>query len=58
VYFEHAELFGAIVRDPAELAPHYARAAAAVAARDPDGAEAAVAALAGAQERRLAEALG
>src|SRR5947209_3618396 len=56
VYFEHAELFGAIVSDPAGLASHYARTAAALAARDPDRAEAAGAARTGAQERRLAAA--
>ena len=57
VYFEHAGLFAAVVRDPAGLAPHYARAAEAIATRDADAAEAAVATLARAQERRLEEAL-
>jgi GntR family transcriptional regulator, transcriptional repressor for pyruvate dehydrogenase complex len=57
VYFEHAELFAAVVRDPASLAPHYERAAGAIDARDADAAEAAVTTLAGAQERRLAEEL-
>ena len=58
IYFERAELFAAVVADPALLAPVYARAAQAVDERDPDAAASAVRELAAAQERAIAEALG
>jgi DNA-binding FadR family transcriptional regulator len=57
LYFDRAELFHPLVEDRAELAPLYARAAAHVAAGEPDGAAEAVEALAAEQERRLQEAL-
>jgi len=53
LYFEHAELFQAVV-DPIEpLRPLYARAAKAIAAQDAEAAAAAVAELAAVQEARL-----
>lgn len=58
LYFDRAELFHPLVADREELAPLYARAAAHVAAGEPDEAAEAVEALAAEQERRLKEALG
>ena len=57
LYFERAELFGAVVAGREELVPLYRRAARAVEARKPAAAGRAVAELAGIQERRLREAL-
>ena len=57
LYFEHAELFRAVVADRDELAPLYRRAAAAVQRGDGRRAAAVVAALAAAQEASLTEAL-
>lgn len=56
IYFEHAALFDGLVTPDQEAL--YARAAEAVAARDPEAARAAVAELAELQERALEEALG
>lgn len=56
IYFEHAAFFAGLVT--ADLAPLYARAAAAVAGRDAEDAQAAVTELAERQERALEEALG
>lgn len=53
IYFERAELFAGVVGDLPALAPLYRRAARAIAARDPDGAAAAVHELATRQERAL-----
>jgi GntR family transcriptional regulator, transcriptional repressor for pyruvate dehydrogenase complex len=49
LYLPHADAFAALVAHRAELAPLYARVAAAVGAGDGDGAAAAIAELAGAQ---------
>ena len=57
LYFEHAELFRAVVADLDDLAPLYRRAAAAVRRGEAGRAASAVAALASAQEARLTEAL-
>jgi GntR family transcriptional repressor for pyruvate dehydrogenase complex len=53
LYFDHAELFEGVVADRGELAPLYRRAASAVEARAPGRASAALAKLAGLQERSL-----
>jgi GntR family transcriptional repressor for pyruvate dehydrogenase complex len=53
VYLENARLFEALVHEPAELAPHYRRAANAVTARSPAEADAAVEQLARLQEERV-----
>jgi GntR family transcriptional regulator, transcriptional repressor for pyruvate dehydrogenase complex len=58
LYFERAELFRAVVADREELAPLYARAAAAVEAAVGADAAAALTELASLQERRLQRALG
>jgi DNA-binding FadR family transcriptional regulator len=58
LYFAHSEAFVAVAADPAELAPHYRRAARAVGAGSGARAAAAIATLAETQERRLLEALG
>jgi GntR family transcriptional regulator, transcriptional repressor for pyruvate dehydrogenase complex len=58
LYFEHLELFGAVVADHAGLAPLYRRAARAVASEAPSRAAGAVGELASAQEERLLEAIG
>jgi GntR family transcriptional repressor for pyruvate dehydrogenase complex len=55
VYLEHAPFFAGLVTP--DQAAMYERAAEAVAARDPEAAQAAVAELAARQERALAEAL-
>jgi GntR family transcriptional repressor for pyruvate dehydrogenase complex len=57
LYFERAELFRAVVADHAELAPLYARAAAAVQAGSAARSARAVGALARAQEDRLTGSL-
>lgn len=57
LYLEHADLFRAVVADPAELVPLYRRAATAVAAGAGTRAARAVSELAVAQERRLLGAL-
>ena len=57
IYLQRGELFRAVVADPAALAPLYARAARAVARRQPDAARRAVAELAELQQRALMEAL-
>lgn len=57
VYFEHAGAFTAVVGAEQRLRPLYARAAAAVAARDGATAAAAVAELAGEQERLVLAAV-
>ncbi|MDW5595719.1 GntR family transcriptional regulator [Conexibacter stalactiti] len=54
LYLPHADAFAALVADRGELLPLYARVAAAVESGDGDGAAAAVAELAAAQERRMA----
>ena len=56
VYFEHAEMFRALVARPGELAPLYAAVAQAVAAGDVAGAGDSARQLAVAQGNRLAEA--
>ena len=56
LYFEHAQLLPVTARHT-ELAPRYATAARAIAARDPQSARAAVGDLAAAQQRRVQEAL-
>jgi GntR family transcriptional regulator, transcriptional repressor for pyruvate dehydrogenase complex len=53
LYFQQLEAFRALVADRVELAPLYERAARAIEARDGDGAAAAVAELAGAQQLRM-----
>jgi DNA-binding FadR family transcriptional regulator len=53
LYLPNLSLFRAVVSGYAELAPIYARAAQAIADRDPDAAEAALAELAGRQERQV-----
>ena len=58
LYFEHAEVFQAVVGGRDELAPLYEHAAAAIDRSDGGRAAAAVAALASEQERRLTEVLG
>ena len=57
LYFEQAELFLPVVFEPAELAPLYRRAAAAIEAGAAGRAAAAVGRLAALQEERLTEAL-
>ena len=57
LYFDHAELFGAVVAGLGELGPLYRRAAAAVEAGTPGRAAGAVERLTQAQERQLMEAL-
>ncbi len=57
LYLAQAELFTAMLADRDALAPLYARAAAAIADRDSDGAAAALTELASAHESRIAEAL-
>jgi GntR family transcriptional regulator, transcriptional repressor for pyruvate dehydrogenase complex len=54
LYLPRAQAFAALVSDPAELAPLYARGAEAVAARDGKAAARAIARLIAAQEQRLA----
>lgn len=56
LYLPHAGAFAPLVGDRPALAPLYARAAAAVAARDADGAAATVAELAAAQEALMRRA--
>lgn len=56
LYLPHAAAFAPLVADRAELAPLYARAAAAVAEGDADTAAATVAELAAAQETRMRSA--
>ena len=53
LYFDHAELFRAVVADHVELVPLYRRAAQAIEAGSGARAARAVAELAAAQERRL-----
>jgi GntR family transcriptional repressor for pyruvate dehydrogenase complex len=53
LYFEHADLFASVVAGRDELAPVYRRAAAAIEARAPARAAAALGELAGLQERSL-----
>jgi GntR family transcriptional regulator, transcriptional repressor for pyruvate dehydrogenase complex len=53
LWAEHVELFAGVVGDPRKLAGLYARAATAVAAAKGEAAAAAVAELAGEQERRM-----
>lgn len=53
LYFDHAELFRAVVADHAELVPHYRSAARAIGAGSPGRAAGALERLARAQEARL-----
>jgi len=57
LYFARLANFRAIVRDRARLAEHYESAAAAIDARDPDAAAAAIATIATAQEAAMLEGL-
>jgi GntR family transcriptional regulator, transcriptional repressor for pyruvate dehydrogenase complex len=57
LYFENAELFGAIAADAAGLAPLYLRAAKAIDARAPGRAAGAIGRITATQEQRLLEAL-
>ena len=57
IYLQRADLFEAVVADPAALAPLYGRAARAVVRRQPAAARKAVAELAELQERSLMESL-
>jgi DNA-binding FadR family transcriptional regulator len=57
LYFENAELFGAIAADAAGLAPLYLRAAKAIDARSPGRAAGAIGRITATQEQRLLEAL-
>jgi DNA-binding FadR family transcriptional regulator len=57
IYLERAELFQAVVAEPGELAPLYARAAQAITRRQGAAAERAVDELAGRQQSALMEAL-
>jgi GntR family transcriptional regulator, transcriptional repressor for pyruvate dehydrogenase complex len=56
LYLPNAQAFTQVVADRAELAPQYARGARAIEAGDADAAAAALAELAGAQERRMVRA--
>jgi GntR family transcriptional regulator, transcriptional repressor for pyruvate dehydrogenase complex len=58
LYFERAELFGAVVAEVEELAPLYRRAASAIEAQAPGRAAGAVQKLTAIQEQGLMEALG
>ncbi len=53
LYLPNASAFAAVVADRVKLAPLYAQTAAAIERREPEGAAQAIAALAGAQERRM-----
>ena len=57
IYLQHGELFHAVVADRDELAPLYARAARAVARRQPDAARRAIDELATIQQLALMESL-
>jgi GntR family transcriptional repressor for pyruvate dehydrogenase complex len=56
IYLPNAAVFAAVVADRAELAPLYARTAAAIEANDPAGAAEAIGELAATQERRMHQA--